>query len=119
MKLSDFDYVLPSARIARYPADKRSGSRLLCLDRRMGEIAHKGFSDLPDLLSADDLLVCNDTRVIPARLTGQKQTGGRIEILVERLLDAHRILAHVKGGGSLKPGARFHLQNALFEMQGR
>lgn len=119
MKLSDFDYTLPPERIARFPIEKRSESRLLVLDRQSGEVQHLIFSDLPDLLGRGDLLVCNDTRVIPARILGNKKTGGKIEILVERILDRHTVLAHVKGGGAMKPGAQFWLNDCLFEMKGR
>lgn len=96
MQLKDFHYELPKAFIARYPLLKRSASRLLCLDSRNGEIAHRQFIDLLELVEQGDLLVFNDTKVIPARLIGQKVTGGRVEVLVERILDNNRILAQVR-----------------------
>ena len=87
MKVSDFSFKLPESLIARYPKAERSGSRLLSLDGISGEIKHLQFPDVIDLINKDDLLVFNDTRVIPARLFGEKETGGKIEVLVERVLD--------------------------------
>ena len=103
MRLSDFDYTLPQALIARYPLAKRSASRLLCLNKQNGAIAHRQFVDLSELISEDDLLICNNTRVIAARLFGTKDTGGRVEVLVERVLDTHRIFAHVRASKPPKP----------------
>lgn len=83
MRIEDFDFELPDEAIARHPAEKRDASRLMVLDRASGTIAHHVFSDLPALLSAGDLLVVNDTRVLPARLMARKTaTGGRVEILL-------------------------------------
>ncbi len=82
MKLSDFDYDLPDRLIAQEPAARRDASRLMTVDRRNGAIAHGAFADLPSLLGAGDLLVLNDTRVVPARLRGVKPTGGRVEVLL-------------------------------------
>lgn len=109
MQLSDFDYDLPNELIARYPLPERSASRLLCVDRKAGHLQHKQFSDLVDLLTPKDLLVCNNTRVIAARLFGHKMTGGRIEILVERILDDKRILAHIRSSKSPKPGSSLQI----------
>ena len=81
-KLSDYAYHLPSEQIAQQPVDNRGGSRLFCLDRATGEIAHRRFDELACLLKPDDLLVINDTRVIPARLKGHKETGGQVEVLI-------------------------------------
>jgi S-adenosylmethionine:tRNA ribosyltransferase-isomerase len=94
MQLTDFNFTLPPELIARYPLPKRSMSRLLCVQGDM--LAHQQFSGLIDLVEAGDLLVFNDTKVIPARLLGQKTTGGQVEILVERILDTQRILAQVR-----------------------
>ncbi len=102
MRLSDFHYDLPSEQIARYPLAERCASRLLCIDKQ-GTIRHQQFSDLLSLLNPNDLLVCNNTRVIAARLLGHKETGGRIEVLVERILDDKRILAQVRASKSPKP----------------
>ena len=87
MRTQDFDFYLPDTLIAQHPAAKRSASRLLHLNGRTGHIEDKLFVDLPDFLSAGDLLVFNDTRVIKARLFGHKTTGGTVEMLVERVLD--------------------------------
>lgn len=96
MQLNDFQFELPFELIARYPLEKRSASRLLCLNRNSGEIGHRRFTDLLHCLNEGDLLVFNDTKVIPARLLGKKCTGGRVEVFVERILDNHRLLAHVR-----------------------
>ena len=102
--LSDYDYALPPERIAARPAADRSGSRLLALDRGGGCCRHLHFRDLPDLLAPDDLLVFNNTRVIRARLRGRKHSGGRVEALVERILDQGRVLAQLRAGKSPKAG---------------
>ena len=79
MHISEFDYQLPSELIAQRPLAQRSASRLLCLNKKTGEIEHRKFSDILNFLSANDLLVFNDTKVIPARLFGQKLSGGKVE----------------------------------------
>lgn len=113
MQLSDFNFQLPNHLIARYPTTNRTDSRLLVLDGQSGDIQHQQFNDLSELLNDGDLLVFNDTRVIPARLWGKKSTGGRIEILVERIIDSQRVLAHIRSSKSPKAGAVLHLhQNA-------
>lgn len=104
MKLSDFNFDLPDQLIARFPMQQRSASRLLVLDGKNGEVLHRQFTDLLSLLSAGDLLVFNDTRVLPARLWGQKPTGGRLEILVERVLEQDRLLAHIRASKAPKAG---------------
>jgi S-adenosylmethionine:tRNA ribosyltransferase-isomerase len=109
MQLSDFNYHLPDHLIARYPTSERTASRLLVLDGVSGNVRHQQFTDLLTLLKPGDLLVFNDTRVLPARLWGKKTTGGRLEILVERLLDSTRVLAHVRSSKSPKPGAQLQL----------
>lgn len=120
MRTSDFDFELPSELIAQFPAEKRSGSRLLCLDGHSGEVHDRMFRDLPTLLSPGDLLVFNDTRVIKARLNGVKQSGGKVEVLVERMLDIHRALAHVRASHSPKPGGRLTLEGEVeVEVLGR
>ena len=110
MKRSDFHYDLPAHLIAQYPLTERSDSRLLCLEAGRGGLTDKRFLDLADLLRADDLLVLNDTRVIPARLYGNKETGGRIEVLVERILPGRRILAQLKASKSPRPDSRLRLE---------
>jgi len=95
MQLADFQFDLPETLIAKYPAARRSESRLLCLGEGE-ELVHRQFHQLIELVNPGDLLVVNDTSVIPARLFGQKRTGGAVEILVERVLDDQRILAQVR-----------------------
>lgn len=112
MLLTDFTYDLPTELIARYPLSERSASRLLCLDKK-GSIAHRQFTDIVSLLNPNDLLVCNNSRVIPARLFGQKASGGKVEVLVERLLDDKRILAHVRASKSPKPGSKILLMGNI------
>ncbi len=120
MKKSDFHYILPEALIAQQPLSERTASRLLAMNRDTGELVNRQFSDLLDLINADDLLVFNDTRVIPARLFGTKTTGGKIEILIERILDNHHALAHIRSSKSPKAGARIELDNGYFcEVEGR
>ncbi|TLM73644.1 tRNA preQ1(34) S-adenosylmethionine ribosyltransferase-isomerase QueA [Microbulbifer harenosus] len=111
MHRQDFHFDLPDELIARSPAKERRGSRLLCLSGPSGEMVHRQFTDLPDLLAPGDLLVFNDTRVIPARLFGRKASGGKLEVLVERVLDDRRVLAHVRSSKSPKPGAEILLDD--------
>ncbi|MCW8995991.1 MAG: tRNA preQ1(34) S-adenosylmethionine ribosyltransferase-isomerase QueA [Psychromonas sp.] len=113
MKVSDFSFQLPNELIARHPMPDRSASRLLSLDGQTGMLEHLNFSDIVDLINADDLLIFNDTRVIPARMYGEKETGGKIEVLVERVLDDKSFLAHVRSSKSPKPGAKLHLENRV------
>jgi len=106
MKLSDFDYHLPEELIAQYPADVRGDSRLLHLDCKNQSISDHQFPDLGRFLKPGDLLVLNDTKVIPARLFGQKETGGQIEILLERILSATDFLAQIRASKAPKPGTQ-------------
>jgi S-adenosylmethionine:tRNA ribosyltransferase-isomerase len=129
MLKSDFYYSLPVQLIAQQPLEQRGASRLLSLEGNSGELRDRRFADLLDLLNPNDLLIFNDTRVIPARLYGRKISGGRIEVLLERLLDGHRVLAQVRASKPPKPGARLLLadeqvgavvlerQGDLFELQ--
>ncbi len=109
MQVSDFHFDLPDELIARYPMPDRTSSRLLHLAGETGELADKQFTDILDLVNEGDLLVFNNTRVIPARLFGQKASGGKLEVLVERMLDEHSILAHVRSSKSPKPGTLLYL----------
>ena len=109
MKLSDFHYELPDELIAHQPAAERTGSRLLVLDGASGNVAHRQFVDLIEYLRPEDLLVFNNTRVIPARLFGAKESGGRVEILVERVVDAHTVLAHIRASRAPKAGTPIFL----------
>ncbi|WP_183140206.1 S-adenosylmethionine:tRNA ribosyltransferase-isomerase, partial [Pseudomonas syringae] len=105
MRVADFTFELPDSLIARHPLAERRSSRLLALDGPTGALAHRQFTDLLEHLRSGDLMVFNNTRVIPARLFGQKASGGKLEILVERVLDGHRVLAHVRASKSPKPGS--------------
>ncbi|MCE2945625.1 MAG: tRNA preQ1(34) S-adenosylmethionine ribosyltransferase-isomerase QueA [bacterium] len=107
MRLSDFDYLLPPELIAQTPSEVRGASRLLCVGGPAGPdtpLADRSFTDLPSLLDPGDLLVFNDTRVVKARLFGSKATGGRVEVLVERVLSDDRALVHLRASKSPKPG---------------
>lgn len=110
MKRTDFHYDLPDELIARFPAAQRSGSRLLVLDRDSGALQDRQFRDLPDLLQPGDLLVFNNTKVIPARLFGLKATGGKVEVLVERITGEQTCLAHVRASKSPKPGSIIYIE---------
>ncbi len=109
MKRTDFSYHLPPELIAQHPLRLRSGSRLLRLGVEDVACTDLRFTDLPGLLHPDDLLVFNDTRVLKARLYGRKDTGGKLEVLVERLVDMHTVLAHVRASKSPKAGTRIRL----------
>ncbi|WP_293267323.1 tRNA preQ1(34) S-adenosylmethionine ribosyltransferase-isomerase QueA [Neptunomonas sp.] len=112
MLVKDFSFELPEELIASYPLEQRSASRLLCLEGNSGELTHRQFSDVLELLSPSDLVVFNNTRVIPARLFGEKESGGKVEVLVERVLDQHRVLAHVRSSRSPKSGTALLLEGA-------
>jgi S-adenosylmethionine:tRNA ribosyltransferase-isomerase len=113
MRRSDFFYNLPARLVAQVPLPERPASRLLCLEGETGRIDDRQFIDLPDLLAPGDLLVLNDTKVIPARLFGRKSSGGRVEILVERVLDAHSVLAHLRASKAPKPGGEIVLEGGI------
>jgi S-adenosylmethionine:tRNA ribosyltransferase-isomerase len=113
MKKSDFKYLLPEALIAQKPLAERDGSRLLCMDRNTSVIIDRQFSDFIDLINERDVLVFNDTKVIPARLFGNKQSGGKVEILIERILDDYHAIAHVKASKSPKPGTLIKLDKGF------
>jgi S-adenosylmethionine:tRNA ribosyltransferase-isomerase len=113
LRKSDFHFDLPPELIAQYPLAQRSASRLLCLDGASGGIDDRMFSDLPGLLRPGDLLVLNDTRVIPARLFGEKDTGGRIELLIERVLEDHVVLAQCRASKPPRPGQGLRLDGGV------
>ncbi|MCE0493191.1 tRNA preQ1(34) S-adenosylmethionine ribosyltransferase-isomerase QueA [Vibrio salinus] len=130
MQVSDFHFDLPDELIARYPKEERTSSRLLQLNGNTGNLSDGTFKDVLDIVQPGDLLVFNNTRVIPARMFGRKASGGKIEILVERMLDEHSILAHVRSSKAPKPGAGLFIgehdqysatmvarHDALFEIQ--
>ena len=119
MQLSDFDFNLPPELIAQYPLTERRDSRLLTLSKS-GAINHQRFVDLKGFLKPGDLLVVNDTQVIPARLLGHKSTGGQVEVLVERIVDEHQALAHVRASKAPKPGALLIFAEGIqVEVRGR
>lgn len=120
MKKSDFSYQLPEDLIAQQPLPDRQASRLLCLNKLTGEWTDKQFIDFIDLIDERDVLVFNDTKVIPARLYGTKATGGKVEILIERVLDSQRAIAHVRASKSPKQGVLIILANGhSCEVEGR
>ena len=111
MKIQDFDFDLPDELIAQTPAERRGASRLLVMDGA-GDISDRKFGDLPSLLEPGDLLVFNDTRVIRARLFGKKDTGGSVEVMVERILDEECVLASIRASHAPKPGSVIHFDDA-------
>lgn len=120
MQVSDFDFELPDELIARYPQPDRSSSRLLALDGNTGQLAHRHFTDLLEFVNPGDLLVFNNTRVVPARLFAHKMSGGKVEILIERMLAPQQALAHVRASKSPKPGSQLQLEDGtLIDVTGR
>ncbi len=120
MKRTDFQFDLPNELIAQFPSSERTASRLLSLNGNSGELTDMQFIDLTSLLKPNDLLVFNNTKVIPARLLGQKESGGKVEVLIERILDEHRVLAHIRSSKSPGAGRRLLLENKLdVEVLGR
>lgn len=109
MRVSDFYFELPDELIARYPTEQRSASRLLYLDGESGEVRDQQFPDVLGYLEEGDMLIFNNTRVIPARLYGRKSSGGKLEVLVERVLDDKRCLAHIRASKAPKVGAELVL----------
>lgn len=112
-KLEDFSYTLPENLIAHYPTKQRTDSRLLCLNKKTGDVQHKKFNDILNFINPGDLLILNNTQVIPARLFAKKATGGKVEILIERILDKKRVLAQLKSSKSLKLGTILTLENGV------
>jgi S-adenosylmethionine:tRNA ribosyltransferase-isomerase len=120
MKASDFDYDLPERLIAQKPLKHRTASRLLVLDPEQGGIEDQQFSSLEQYLRPQDLLIFNDTRVFPARLFGQKESGGKVEVLVERIVNDQQVLAHVRSSKSPKAGTHLILEQAVAcQVEGR
>ena len=121
VKVSDFQFDLPEELIAQHPLPERSASRLLTMDRRTGGLSDRRFAELDALLDPGDLLVFNDTRVIPARLQAAKESGGRVEVLIERVLDSRQALAQL--GANRKPAPcsviREHETGAAIRVEGR
>jgi S-adenosylmethionine:tRNA ribosyltransferase-isomerase len=113
VQLRDFWYELPEELIAQQPLPERSASRLLTLDGARGTLCDARVRDLPKLLEPGDLLVFNDTRVVPARLYGRKDSGGRVELLMERVLDAHRLLAQLRASKPPRAGSLIVLDGGV------
>ena len=112
MLVKEFSFELPEQLIASQPQAERSASRLLVMNRQSGELQHHIFKDILQLLNPGDLLVFNNTRVIPARLYGEKSSGGKVEVLVERLLEGQRLLAHIRASKAPKAGTELLLENS-------
>ena len=119
MKTSDFSFELPDHLIARHPAAERSASRLLVFDPQQQQIDDRIFRDIESLIEPGDLLVFNNTRVIPARLFGEKASGGKLEALIERVVSEHEVLAHLRSSRSPKPGQLVSLGGEDAEVVGR
>lgn len=117
--LADFDYELPNELIARYPLPKRSDSRLLVLNRAERMITHHYFKEIGSFLQPDDLLVFNNSKVMPARLFGQKMSGGRLELLIERVLSPQVALCHIKASHAPKIGQQLLIAGVKLEVCGR
>ena len=113
MRTTEFDFLLPEELIAQFPTKDRTASRLLRLNGNNGLISDKHFIDICQFIEAGDLLIFNNTKVIKARLAGQKESGGAIEALIERIIDEHHVLAHVRASKSPKPGTRLMFANAF------
>lgn len=120
MNKQEFHFHLPPELIAQYPLEQRSDSRLLTYNRQIKEYGHYQFREIADFLNPGDLLVMNDSKVIPARLYGQKSTGGKVELLVERITGQYTFLAHIKASKALKQGGIILLkQGNQLEILGR
>ncbi len=113
MKKSDFNYQLPQQLIAQKPLANRSDSRLLCVNKNTGDCQDSYFNKFLNLLNPNDLLVFNDTKVIPARLFGKKLTGGKVEILIERIINKNHAIAHIKASKSPKKGVIIELEQGF------
>jgi len=112
MKTSDFDYHLPEELIANYPLDSRSSSRLLI---HSDKVEHKYFSNIVDYLSSGDLLVVNNTSVIPARIFGTKESGGAVEIMLERIMEDNKALVQIRASRTIKTGTLINLDSYQVE----
>ena len=115
MQLKDFSYDLPEELIAKFPVPNRSASRLLCLETATGRMEHRIFSELLDFLTPQDLLVFNDTRVIPARLFGHKSSGGSVEVFIERIHTNNRLVCQLRANHVPKPGSEILFKRKIVE----
>ena len=111
--LDYYDYCLPDNLIANMPTNERTESRLMRVSKNSSDISHNKFADIINFINPNDLLVINESKVIPARLYGQKQTGGKIEVLIERINSDDSILAQVKSSKTLKPGQFIYIEQNL------
>lgn len=111
MRTQDFDFYLPDHLIAQHPTTDRTASRMLHLEK--DKLTNRQFADLPDFINAGDLIVLNDTRVIKARLFGTKESGGNIEVLIERVINEHTAYAHIKASRAPKIGSKIKLANII------
>ncbi|MEL0037115.1 MAG: S-adenosylmethionine:tRNA ribosyltransferase-isomerase, partial [Gammaproteobacteria bacterium] len=119
MQRTDFSFQLPEELIAKYPLAQRSKSRLLQLDGNTGQINHSAFEDILKLVLPGDLIIFNDTRVVPARMQAVKESGGKAEILVERLLSETEALVHINASNKTRPGTKLYIGEYLVEVLGR
>ncbi len=120
VQLSDFDYALPDAQVAQHPTARRRDARLLVLGADAGALTDRGIADVPALCQPGDVMVLNDTRVIPARLFGRKVSGGAVEILIERIMSTHQAMAHLRASKPTRPGTRINLEpTGAIEVWGR
>lgn len=119
MKTSDFSFDLPNSLIASYPLKERSDSRLLMFDPVQNQCSNKQFKEIESLIEPGDLLVFNNTKVIPARLYGEKLSGGKLEALIERIVSDNEALAHIRCSRSPKPGQQIRLEGVLVDVIGR
>lgn len=113
MKTQDFNFSLPPRLIAQFPITKRAGSRMLYLDGKKGALQDAMFVDLPKYMQSGDVIIFNDTRVIKARLFGEKESGGKLEVMVERILDEHCVLAMIRASHPPKDGSTFKLSGVI------
>ena len=113
MKTQDFDFYLPDTLIAQHPTNKRNQSRLLHLDSTINALKDQLFIELPSFLNSGDLIIFNDTRVIKARLFGTKESGGRVEVLIERVINTHQAFAHVRSSRAPKIGSKLILADVI------
>ncbi len=118
MRVSEFDYELPAELIAQHPAPRRADSRLLHLDAA-GNLHDLAFGEFPSLVGPEDVVVLNDTRVIKARLAGQKSTGGKVEVFVERLLGTHEALALIRASHPPSPGSEIRIHDVVVLVMAR
>ena len=119
MQRTDFSFQLPEELIAKYPLAQRSKSRLLQLNGNTGQINHSAFENILQLVSPGDLIIFNDTRVVPARMHAVKESGGKAEILVERLLSETEALVHINASNKTLPGTKLYIGEYLVEVLGR